>query len=86
MVIPGNTQALTSLQLPAVEGRWVFRLAVTDSNGKVGSDAVVVRAVAPPPPPAATSAGGGGGGAFGGWWALALAVWSAGLLRARRRR
>jgi serine protease len=86
VVIPGNTQALTSLQLPAVEGRWVFRLAVTDSNGKVGSDAVVVRAVAPPPPPPATSAGGGGGGAFGGWWALALAVWSAGLLRARRRR
>jgi serine protease len=88
--IPNPTQALTSVQLPAVEGRWVFRLTVTDSASPTpgtGSDAIVVRAVMPPAASTATNAGGGGGGgAFGGWWALALVLWSAGLLRARRRR
>ncbi|NIM39807.1 MAG: S8 family serine peptidase [Hydrogenophaga sp.] len=83
VVIPNGTQALTTLQLPSVEGRWVFRLTVTDSNGDDGSDAIVVRAVAPPPPPAAA---GGGGGSFGGWWGLALMLWSASLIRANRRR
>lgn len=86
--IPGSTQALTNVQLPAVEGRWVFRLTVTDSASPspgTGSDAIVVRAVAPPQA-ASTSGGGGGGGSFGGWWALALAIWSAGLLWARRQR
>lgn len=86
VMIPNGAQALTSLQLPSVEGRWVFRLTVTDSNGDDGSDAIVVRAVAPPPPPASAVASGGGGGAFGGWWGLGLALWSAGLMWANRRR
>jgi serine protease len=83
VMIPNGTQALTSLQLPSVEGRWVLRLTVTDSNGDEGSDAIVVRAVSPPPPASAAS---GGGGSFAGWWGLALALWSAGLVWANRRR
>lgn len=82
VAIPNNTQSVTGVQLPAVEGRWVFRLKVTDSNGGTGSDAVVVRAVAPPTPPAT----GGGGGAFGVWWGLGLALWGLGVARASRRR
>ncbi|OJV71808.1 MAG: hypothetical protein BGO22_06955 [Hydrogenophaga sp. 70-12] len=82
VAIPNNTQSVTGVQLPAVEGRWVFRLKVTDSNGGTGSDAVVVRAVAPPTPPAT----GGGGGAFGAWWGLGLALWGLGVARASRRR
>lgn len=82
VAIPNNTQSVTGVQLPAVEGRWVFRLTVTDSNGDTGSDAIVVRAVAPPPPPTT----GGGGGAFGVWWGLGLALWGLGVARASRRR
>ena len=84
VMIPNGTQALTSLQLPSVEGRWVLRLTVTDSNGDDGSDAIVVRAVAPPPPASASASG--GGGSFAGWWGLGLALWSAGLMWANRRR
>jgi len=77
--IPGTAQAQTSLRLPAVVGRWVFRLDVTDSNGATGSDTVLVRAEgAVEPAPA-----GSGGGAFGGGW-LVLALAGLALLRRRR--
>ncbi len=85
LAIAGDTQALTSVQLPNVEGRWVFRLTVTDSASPTpgtGSDAILVRVEAPPAPPPS----GGGGGDFGAWWALALAFWGVGLAWAQRRR
>lgn len=77
--IPGANQAQTSLRLPAVAGRWVFRLTVTDSSGATGSDTVLVRAEgAVEPAPA-----GSGGGSFGGL-GLALALSGLALLRRRR--
>lgn len=80
VAIPDSTQPMTGVQLPATEGRWVFRLKVTDSNNDTGSDAIVVRAVAPPAPPPT-----GGGGDFGALWGLGLALWGLGAARASRR-
>ena len=76
--IPGAAQAQTSVQLPPVVGRWVFRLQVTDNTGATGSDTVLVRAEGAVEPAPARS----GGGSFGGAW-LALALAGLALLRRR---
>lgn len=79
--IPGDSQALTSLQLPAsVQGRWVFRLTVEDDQGDEGSDLMVVTSAQPP------AAGGGGGGALGAWWGASLWLWCLALAWHRYRR
>lgn len=78
VTIPNDTLAQTGLRLPAVAGRWVFRLTVTDSNGASGTDAIIVRAVEPAPAPS-----GGGGGPVGAWTALVLLACGLGLRRAR---
>ncbi len=78
VVIPDDTQPLTSVQLPSsIEGRWVFRLTVQDNLGDQGSDTVTVLAANPPSQ--------GGGGALGGWWGAGLWVWAFALALARRR-
>ncbi|MGC4396796.1 S8 family serine peptidase [Hydrogenophaga sp. T2] len=81
VAIPADTASLTSLTLPGVEGRWVFRLTVTDNNGVSGSDAIIVRGVAPPAP----APTGGGGGPVGWMTGLVLLAAGMGLRRARRR-
>jgi serine protease len=70
---------MTTLRLPDAEGRWVFRLTVTDSNGEQGNDTVTVVARNPPP------TGGGGGGALGWAWGVGLWAWVLALAWRQRR-
>lgn len=79
LVIPDDTLPMTTLRLPDAEGRWVFRLTVTDSNGEQGNDTVTVVARNPPP------TGGGGGGALGWAWGVGLWAWVLALAWRQRR-
>ena len=77
--------ALAQATLP-LEGRYVFRLQVTDDLGRSAEDSVTVVA-APRESLAAAgeSAASGGGGSSGLWWGLALWCWVAAVLRQRLR-
>lgn len=69
VTIPTANQANTSLSLPSVEGRYVFRLTVTDAGApgsNTGTDTVTVVAAYP---------ASGGGGGMGWWWGLGLWAW-----------
>lgn len=79
-LLPSGDPARVSVQLPNREGRWVFRLTVSD-GALSGSDTVAVLAasVAVLPP----SAGGGGGMAW--WWGASLWAWVLAAAVARRR-
>jgi serine protease len=78
--LSGANAALASAVLPAAAGSFVFRLQVTDNQGRIGSDTVTVVAAVPVAAASSASAAVGGGGGASGWlwglglWLLALAV------------
>ena len=78
-LLPSGDPARASVQLPNREGRWVFRLTVSDGSLN-GTDTVTVVAANPP------AAGGGGGGSLGWWWGASLWAWVVAVGIARRRR
>lgn len=75
VAIQGAATALAQVALPAQAGTFVFRLQVTDSEGRTGADQITLTSTAPP--------SGGGGGAAGWLWGAEL--WALALLAAWRR-
>ncbi len=76
---PAADPARATVQLPNREGRWVFRLTVSDGS-QSGTDTLTVVAANPP------ATGGGGGGSLGWWWGASLWAWVVAVGVARRRR
>lgn len=74
---PSADPARASVQLPNREGRWVFRLTVSDGTAS-GSDTVAVVAANP-------QVGGGGGGSMGWVWGASLWAWVLAVALVRRR-